>query len=121
MESLYKFFDGVSYSELVLWLVTAAIFLNKGLGVKLINWLKNKLGLSDDAAHYFVIGLLLCISLLAMFVTGQFADISWDFKTLMSQFGVAMVPAGIAYRRLKIGDVPGIKTDPAEGGHDAYS
>lgn len=101
MEAI-PFFDGYTYGELVLMLVSAVVFLMPNAGVRFLNWLKETASLEDMSAHLLIFGVLTLLSLMAMAVTGLFTEINWTLKTVLSQIMSAMVPAELAYQRLKL-------------------
>ena len=96
------FFDGYTYGQLVLGLVTIIIFLIPKAGVTFLNFLKNKMKLQGKYAQYFILGILIIITFLAMYVTGVFVDIKWTLGTVVTQFMAALVPAKLAYKALKL-------------------
>lgn len=100
-----EFFQGYSAEELIVMFVTALVAVSQGLfpGVSILEWLKNKTGLSGEKMHYAVIGFFMVLSALAMFVTGELdpSSIEWTLETLISYFGLFYGLSQVAYQRLK--------------------
>jgi len=100
MEAIYAFFEGYTAAELINMLVLAALFIIPNAGVRFLNFLKNKLGLSAEKAQAFFLGTLTLIVIASMWVTGQIGEVNFTLKTFTSIFLSALVPAKFAYKRL---------------------
>lgn len=96
------FFAGFTSIELI-GVVLAGIF---GVfpGLKLFSWVKAKLNLEDQWAHYMVLASSLLLTGGAMYVTSELSIEGFEFSlgNILAFGGVLYAASQVAYKRLNI-------------------
>jgi len=99
-----NFFDGFTASQLIVMLVGAiyAVFQVFVPGISPIAWLQDRFpNLVDLKMQLIVQGFFMILSALAMWLTGELADIGFTLQSLIEYFGVFYGLSQLAYQGLK--------------------
>jgi ammonia channel protein AmtB len=72
------------------------------LGMKPINWLKEKLGLEDTYALLLVYGVSGVIGAIALWATGELTGLTWSLNNLVAIAGMFFAAAKFAYETMKM-------------------
>lgn len=97
---LAGFFEGYNWEELLLMLIAVVFFLFPG--VKVLNIIKETFGVTDRAAHYLVIVVLMIITAFLMWVTGalKLASLAFTLKDILAVFAMVYTASQVGYKRL---------------------
>lgn len=94
------FFEGFSAAEIIGAIILIAGFFYPGFGVKLMNLVKEKIGLEGRQANLLIMILLAGVSAAALAVTGYFAGFDVTAANLVALWGVCYAMAQDAYNRI---------------------
>ena len=113
MEAIYAFFAGYTPEVLVGMAAMALVFMFKGAGVKLMNYLKNKLGLSAERANLFIVAFLMLFSFAALVVTGYFKETEpITLAKVIAVGSICYTLSQVAYKRLFPKQPPPVSGSP---------
>ena len=87
----------MTYHEIIVWGITAITAL---LGVGIIQWLKDKLTVSDTGAFLIAGGISVVLALAELWLTGQLALEAVTLETFPNVFAAVFALATIFYKLL---------------------
>jgi len=100
-EVITAFFTGFTAEQIILFLVVGVITYAPGLGTKLLNYLKDAAGLTDLAAHRFIVVMIMLISATVLLVTGSMNlnGLEFTLANLAALIGEVYLLSQLAYKR----------------------
>lgn len=101
-EVITAFFVGFAGEQVVFGIILLLFWLIPGIGLKLYNYLKDKWGFEDEAAHDFLFAVSFALSAISLLVTGtlELSGLEFNLANVMSTGLVIWGLSQLAFKRL---------------------
>lgn len=101
-QAVLGFFDGFTAEQVIVGAILGLLAIVPGFGVKALEWLKNKAGLSGNAAYMFIMVCVYAFTAIVLLVTGtvELAGVQFNLANLLGYGSMMVAFTQIAYKRL---------------------